>query len=636
MSRQLKLKSLRCSVSVLALSVAAVIGSSAVQPAAAQKTGVNGIYGGGSSLVSLAMRQVMDCYKGTTLTGDGYSFDAAFTIAPPTPGKLPITTCTISSSVTGLYAAVGSGNGFRGFISNDPHQFNVAGTATPATPPPFIDSASLDTNFNTYPYPRIDFGASDSPLPNVVSPATLTTQAFTFTPATDWFVGTTSTTVTTAAAGNATYQSASWGEPLQLPLIEAPVAIALNVKGMTINSGATPSGSPTTLDAGGAIQLTTAQLCAIFAGAVRDWGTSGTSTPDSSTPIAWRDTAGNLSPTQQLFQDANVGNGVSTAAPYASGSLPITVVFRSDGSGTSYIVTNYLKSACTQLDTGTGAGGNRYAMIFNQSNLPSTSFSNLISNINAAFPLENRTANWIGANLSQGVAQAVDNEGNSTGSTKNGRIGYVSSDFTQPYQLATNVPFTPLSASIQNEDQRAANIVLPDPNSGSGNPPTFVPPTPAGADAAYSVLTGSDIPDATSTWAQWNLYNKTYANGTTYAGVDLSGKSKLGIPADVATSGSTAAAYPIVGSAYGAFYSCYNTSRDANRVNHLTGFLSWYYGADTTDMFGNVVLSTPAAILANNGFSALNSTLRANAAAVAATIAAGGSGSSCGSKTGAL
>lgn len=101
--------------SALALAVTAIVGAAAPQPAAAAQ----GIYGGGSTLLSLSARQIFDCYHGVTLPSDGYSFSSSF----PTPGALP-TTCTIGalSTVEGLYAGVGSGSGLRGFIANDPRQ----------------------------------------------------------------------------------------------------------------------------------------------------------------------------------------------------------------------------------------------------------------------------------------------------------------------------------------------------------------------------------------------------------------------------------------------------------------------------------------------------------------------------------
>ncbi len=612
MARQLSSKSLSASVSVLALSVTAVIGSASVQPAVAQ-TGADGIYGGGSSLVSLAMRQIMDCYGN-----------------PVFPGSV---SCGVSSA-TGLYAAVGSGNGFRGFISNNPSQFNLAydssgNVVTPATPPPFEDIMSGLADFNSYPYPRVDFGASDSPLA-ITSPATtLTTASFSFTPTNGWIVAGVTQAVASAAAPTAVYNSTSWGEPLQLPLVEAPVAIAINTNGVGGVSWNVKS-KTSTRQAGGAIQLTTAQICAIFSGTVTDW--------NSTAPIAALNAAGAV--VSQAFNDANIGSGGSgapgTAAPYVNGSLPIVVVFRNDSSGTSFILTNYLKSACPQLTNGT----NKYDVIFGKTNstyvglpsLPNNAFANLRTRIQIV--TGNTTSNWVPADLSQGVAASINNVATSGATTYAGRIGYLSADFTYPYQLNSLVTYTPDSASVQNEDQRVAGTLLPASTSGGANPPTFIAPTPASADAAFQVLTGADIPTVSSAWSDWNLYGKNYPTTTIYGGVNISGVSKLGLPANVAgtSPNPTAAAYPIVGSAYAALYSCYSTAADAGRVVNVKTFFDWYYAPDQVSP---PLPSVPATILANNGFSALGTTLRANAASVIATIDEGNVGA-CTGKSGAL
>jgi phosphate transport system substrate-binding protein len=562
MSRQLGLKRLQGTVSVLALSTAAMVGSSAMQSAQAQAPA--GLFAGGSSLVSLAMRQIMDCYSG---------------VSGPTG-------CS-TANVKGLYAAVGSGNGYRGFISNDPHQFFL-GTPNPtvtmpATPPPYIDTAA-SAPFNAYPYPNVDFGASDSPFANVAAP--VSSGVFvTFTPPSGWEASPATATGTTTI----TYATSTFGAPIQLPLIEAPVAIAINTTGMTVNSSL--SSGP-----GKAIQLTTAQICAIFSGEVLNW--------NESKLIASLDSAGAVS-TTQAFSDANVGIGVA-AAKYSSASLPIQIVFRSDGSGTSYIMTNYLKSVCPQLDNGT----NKYATIFGASNLPSTSFTQLRNNINAQF--SGRTTNWVGTDGSQNVAQAINNVATSgSGSdpviTYSGRIGYLSADFTQPYLSTSTATYAPLSASVQNEDLRANGFYLPPSTIGE---PNFIAPTPAGADAAFVDLT---VPATTATHYDWNIYADTWPASTTFSGVNISGLSKLGIP-------TAAEAYPVMGTAFAGLYSCYKANGTTQRGTVVRDFLSWYYAPDGLSPSG------PRKVLESNGFGALSADLRAAALEAASKITNAGTG----------
>jgi len=583
MSLQVNVKRLRGTSSVLALSTAAVIGSAMVQPAAAQ----NAIYGGGSTLVSLAARQVFDCY--------GVKIDNT---VPPLPAGCSTTT----HNTILLYAAVGSGNGFRGFISNNPSELFLGSpnTATsgpfpvskPATPPSFLGASP----FNTYPYPRVDFGASDSPLAS--SLASLTTVSFTtFTPANNWQ---TTTSISAATFTTATYSVANYGNPIQLPLIEAPVAVAINVNNDSfIWSIQSQSSNPS--DPGGAVQLSTAQVCAIFSGTVKDWSDD----PTTGTDIVRLNSTGTQ--VTEKFAASNVTSGSSTPVAYAGSSLPITLVYRSDGSGTSFIITNYLKNNCPQLGNST----NKYAAIFGAANLPSTTFKNLIDNIKTATGTDvlNTTYNggnpWLGVNGSDNVQATINND-----DAHKGRIGYLSNDFAQPYATSTSAPW---SASIQNEDQRAAGIDHPDQG-------TFIAPTPANVDKTFTGLT---VPNATSTYADWNLYGQTYTSGS-IGGIALTGKSKLGIS-------NVAGAYPIAGTAFMALYSCYNTSTVTTRVSTLKDFLSWYYAADPV---GGATI--PASILTSNGFSPLNANLRAAAGNVAATINAGGAaGTACASATGA-
>ncbi|MGY3450481.1 substrate-binding domain-containing protein [Bradyrhizobium sp. USDA 4353] len=591
MTRRSSIDRLRGTASVLVLSAAAAL-AAAVQPAAAQTA----VYGGGSTLVSLAMRQAMDCYNAQTVTNDGYSFSSSFNATLPTPGLLPGSqdgaNCGQVGALgtVGLYAAVGSGAGQRAFITNDPKQLlrgSAPSLSLPAVPPVFLESSV--PALATYPYARVDFGAGDSPLPNTLTATALTN----FTPASNW------QDQTAIAASNATsattYNVASFGPAIQLPLIEAPVAIVVNtsntpVATWTVNSAGT-AGTP-----GSAIQLSTAQLCAIFSGEVRDWS--------STAAIAALDNLGQAR--VQTFMDDNTGNG-GAAQAYVSNSLPIQVAFRSDGSGTSYILTNFLANSCPQLDVD---GSHNYAKIFtgvgvtfpstavtlnNQvagttstttvaaktnasaANLPSTTFANLIANIKAVkgVDVSTGTGGWLAGNGTGDVADTVSsNAQDAKGNYLGGRIGYVSNDFAKPYNPASGAP---VSASIQNDEQRSRGIYHPDQES-------FIAPTPASADLAFQSVT---VPTTTN-YQAWNVYNQTYAGVGQFGGVSVDGKSQLGLPI-------TAGAYPVTGTTFAYLYSCYNTSSAPTRVTDITNFLSWFYASQDA-----------ASVLQNNGFNALN------------------------------
>lgn len=581
-------------------SVLALLASSAATPANAAAS--NGLFFGGSTLASEAFRQIFDCYTGATVGAsgwtDGFTFSSSFNPTTPTPGLLP-TTCTIVTSVQGMYAGVGSGNGLRGYISNKPSQW-YGGTVTPpqtfsltatsqqplfpSAQPPYVDT--LNTTFGSYPYPRVDVGLGDSPLPATL--AALTTASITFAPTTDWT--SLPTTVTASGSTNVSYNTSSWGQPIQLPAFEVPVAIPVNLS-FTPNSQVKSGGN---IVAGGAIQLSGAQLCAIFSGLVTDWS--------SSTTIPTLDQNGNL--VSQPFYYTNVGNGIGTAAQYTTTSAPIKVVYRSDGSGTSFILTNYLKAVCPLIDKNKTAN---YAAIFGATNLPSTSFGNLISNINNT----TITGTWVGATGSGGVQSGVANTSNS--------IGYVSGDFVKPYAIASNAPN---SASVQNEAQRIAGVYVPTTTTTTS--PTFIPPTPTAVNNAWgdAALTP---PSTTSTWGAYNVYGINYAaTEPTHGGVAVAGLSVLPLTARTG-------AYPLSGTTFLYLYSCYgNNTNGQNLIN----FLNWFYQKPTANQAPN--------ILRNNSFSPLVSTWQSRVqqgvltagSGVAIALASGGSKDGCTGVTG--
>ncbi|MGJ4942109.1 substrate-binding domain-containing protein [Bradyrhizobium sp. HKCCYLS1011] len=575
--------------SLVVLSAVATIASQT--PAAAQSTISTGLYGGGSMLPSLALRQLFDCYAGTTVANDGHSFSPSFTTAAPSPDLLPTSCTLVSTAVEGLFAAVGSGNGQRAFIANDPHQLfrgNPKSAPTvvkrPSINPPFVDTAN--SNFATYPYPRLDFTTSDAPLASPVS--SLTTVSFgDFTPSTNWQSVFAILARTSTAA---TYDPTTVGAPIQVPALEVPVAIAVNttnpVNGVTwtIQSALSPN-----TQAGGAIQLSTAQLCAIFSATVTDWA-------DSTTLIPYLDKTG----TQQLqhFYDDNT-DGTVTATAYASGRLPIKVVFRSDESGTTFILTNYLATNCPLLDpTGTyqykqiftGVGITNGTTVTTTANLPSADFSNLIENIRAikgdtdhdhrdSLAVEDDSdrpdPHWISAEGSNHEALKVGTE-----AFRAGHIGYLSADFTQPYATTVSEEIlgqtyaapAPLSASIQNLNQRIIGVYHPG-QVVSGHAQNFIPPTPAGAETAFRSLS---FPRPPATYDAWNVYAQVFGTNTVFGGVHYDGLSILATP-------QRAGAYPITGASFLDVYSCY-ADASGTRVPALTNWLAWLYGGSQTGL----------------------------------------------------
>ncbi|MGF6312183.1 phosphate transport system substrate-binding protein [Bradyrhizobium sp. i1.8.4] len=570
-------------------SVLALLASSTITPANAQvSTATAGIYAGGSTLASEAFRQIFDCYMGATV-GFGTTYPDGFAFSPTSgPGKLPTTCTLVSVPMQGMYAGVGSGNGVRGFISNNPQQW-YNGTVTPGTsgapPLPANQPAMIDlanpgtpaTKFGSYPYPRVDIGLSDSPLAGAL--ASLTTSSVSFNPTQSWTTtgGALATvTVNSTFTASVAYNTTVYGNPIQIPAFEVNVAIGVNTSTMTVNSavagtGATPG---TQANQGAAIQLSTAQMCAIFTGLVTDWNDV------TANKIPYLNNAG----TQVLAAfDYTNANSSGTLQAYSSTSLPIKIVYRGDGSGTSFILTNYLKAVCPLLDS-TGAFG--YQSIFNTTTLPSTTFANLITRIAAVRGTggwNNTTATnaWISATGSGGVASAI-----STDAANKGRIGYVSADFTQPYTTQVGTIAAPRSAALQNEQLRVAGTYVP--NNATPTTLEFIAPTPDGANAAW-LDTRLRTPATTWTWNDYNIYANVF--GTVTQG----GVTMTGLPVLPLTNRSNA--YPLSGTTFLDLYSCYNVQADTGRVTNLVRFLTWYYAGAGADGDPDV-----AAVIQNAGF----------------------------------
>ncbi len=558
--------------STLALSAAAFLASLGT-PASAQAT--SGIYAAGSTLASLVFRQIFDCYTGATVGGDGV--------------LLP-TTCTVVSTVQGMVAGVGSGNGMRGYISNRPEQWfagaitptvtwvdllyrrgtiiintttNVAITTPfPAGQPPFVDSSN-STNFGNYPYPRLDIALSEAPLPWAAT--SLTTTSFSFNPATGWSTaGGSITSITLNSTTQvATYATTVYGNPIQVPAFEINVAIAVNVNSPSFQINSQIKDVNGNIVPGGAIQLTAGQLCAIFSGLVTDWNSTNWYTyPNTPVTIPYLDHSGTQHTTGFNYANGNI------LQPYSTTSLPITVVYNVDESGESYILTNYLHAVCPLLDPNNTY---KYISIFAPSTagtkpLPSTSFADLITNIVAARGNGpwNATmgAQWRRVVGSGGMAATI-----STGSAQAGYIGYVGANFTKPYAQTvsgaglTNVE-APYSAALENESMRG------DVPNTTGTSLTFIAPTPRAADAAWND-TRLQSPQTTWTWADYNIYNNTFTTTVTQDGVALFGQSVLPLT-------NRSGAYPLSGATFLDLYSCYNVQTDVTRQANLVNFLAWY------------------------------------------------------------
>ncbi len=184
------------------------------------------------------------------------------------------------------------------------------------------------------------------------------------------------------------------GPLLQVPTIGTPVTLAYNIPKQISNGG---------------IKLTDTQLCNIFSGNVTSW------------------------------DDASLtgANAVATKNPPHG---TITVVYRSDGSGTSALFTAHLATACAGMT------------------LPIT-FSSTQTFINL---FATKPTNFVGASGSGNVAAAIGlnaalNNGTISGTSES--IGYLSPDYTQMAPLKNGGAYPPV-AKVVNTHSAAA--VLPD------------------------------------------------------------------------------------------------------------------------------------------------------------------------------
>lgn len=188
--------------SLIAISAATLFGAIVLDPAFAQ-TAPAGIYGGGSTLASVALREIFDAY-GVQPSGDTFAVPTSYT---------PLTT------IEGLYAGVGSGDGQRAFFANDPYQLFSGSPATgtvavsvslPAIPPIYYDANQSGSALASYPYPELQFAAGNSPLASNV--ANLTTNSYTsFSPSANWQ---TTSTISAYYSSSVTYATGSYGQPI--------------------------------------------------------------------------------------------------------------------------------------------------------------------------------------------------------------------------------------------------------------------------------------------------------------------------------------------------------------------------------------------------------------------------------------
>lgn len=240
----------------------------------------------------------------------------------------------------------------------------------------------------------IAFGASDNPLS--------ATQIADYAASSDTLNGGSSPDC--SATGTGGYGQNQNGPLLQVATMGTPITVPFNLPHLITNA---------------VLTFTDAQLCGIFSGKITSWTDASLTTAP-----------------HKIYNGPATGRGV-TFTP----SGPITVVYRSDGSGTSALFTAHLNAVCSSANS-------------NISFTSTQTFAQLFSNAslgNGPIP-----SNFVGASGSGAVQSTIGVNGSGT----SGAIGYLSPDYTQAAPVNNTVSsFAPV-ASVVNGTTGAA--VQPD------------------------------------------------------------------------------------------------------------------------------------------------------------------------------
>jgi phosphate transport system substrate-binding protein len=421
------------------------------------------------------------------------------------------TTCPTThynSSVELLYVGVGSGNGLKALDAHDASLYVTGNKKPDGTPTP--SGRDFGAFYGT--------GTGKSWLPGTGVGPNYPKVSFS---ASD---NTLSSTDVTAVA------ALGFGPVIQIPGIIAAIAVPFHPTANWNPSGVKPTGGSSK------VQLSTNTLCGIFTGAITDWSNA------------------------EIKKD---NNNVQL------GSGKITVVYRNDSSGTTFLFSNALLAQCgtqaRRVPHATHPVPNQWIADNKLAGTYSATLPHFKSNTSFfinVFNAGHLPANFYNDKATTGVSGGVGGSGGVKTAIKNvvGAIGYVSPDFVQPVDLA---------------GAQAANLQTYYSFS-HGTTPVYKAPTPANATlimntAVPPAFTGS--PSAASNPLKWGAVQPSPTNTQ---------------------------AYPIGGFSFIDLYTCYKSATDVTALVGTTagklGYLTWYYGSKTQN--GGV----PASTLAADGF----------------------------------
>ncbi len=534
----------------------------------------NAIFGGGASLPAPYLRQASDCwgdkidlaFRGVAATTTIFDFNYA---------GVPAFNCaTTQVSPVGQavsYISTGSGRGILGYFAHSPFYVDPIGKTgdswlgSGTGPAPTVYATKVNFGASEAGLPQHDAndggdidtynGTSVDGLSNPVSryviqsgvaieiPNTATSPApFTASPGVT-LPGTVNTTP--FAQPLATY-----GHAIQIPLLVAIPTVSFSsvYKKVASSTGKVTSYKFLQATATQKLRLSNKQLCAIFSGTVSDW--NQLTGIDSTNPIS------------------------KATADTAAFSVPLQIVGRSDGSGTTSIFYRHLEKICGAgnaytVDANT-AGGNAPTTL--PSALQGPTYDKTQPNVAVGGEV---TTKFTRADGNDGVAKYLSFTAVPTANNTlvQGRIGYVGNDYVLPYVLKNGQnTYGLFSAALQNSKN------------------AYVAATPAAALLAFAAV---QAPQTTSGAAPYYYTpglngdrSNPATNATTYAWVSA---ANIASPlADPTATGS----YPLVGTTNGLFYQCY---ADTTETTIVQNFLSWYYS-------NGVVNDKSKGILAINGF----------------------------------
>lgn len=480
----------------------AIVASAICAPAQAQTV----LYSGGGTLAEKVYRDIFNCYGGT----DGGAFSTGLVGAPAG--------CNAASpyrgSVLQSYVGVGSGNGKAAFRTHDASHFTDGNRKADAVPVPASATtgalygtgtgATWVANSNdSGPFPAtVSFVGSDDPLTASDLATYLTTSG--------------GTALDNAHAGN-------FGAPIQVPGLITAIAVPFHQTATWTEKNKAPSGGSS------GVYLSTDNLCGIFTGNITNWN-------------------------DNRFKADNKGVQL--------GDGPITVIYRGDGSGSTFLFSNALINQCASTAYPIPAGWQSAA-----GNTPGVGGNSFFINVKTAGLLP---ANFVAASGSGTVKSTIH--------STVGAIGYLSPDFVLPIDTTNS--------------DKAANLQVFDTNPVSprylpGAKAKFLPPTAKAATAIVAKLK-PPVNKAASCPVGTAVGQSPDGNCAHYAlnwGVTA--------PAPVGT-----AAYPIGGFTFIDTYTCYATDADAmaGSTAGALGLFRWYFGSAAENA---AIVKTE---LTNNGF----------------------------------